>query len=247
VIDKYTKKQRVRLYTCFVDLRKAFDTVSRDLLLHKIACLDITGEFFNVMSDMYNNSLAKIKISNLLSPDIKMLRGTEQGHPLSPDLFKIFIHELSSLLKSTGNYPNLSNTIVSHLLWADDLVLMALDPKSLQVNINILNHFCIKRGLEINIKKTKVVTFCPSRQKPLLETFKLGDNIVQHTDKYCYLGIIFDQNGSFSSANSELRAKASRAYYCLKNNIIKSSLSYQSTKRHPTLAVGATLDVIHFY
>jgi hypothetical protein len=57
VIDKYTKKQRVRLYTCFVDLRKAFDTVSRDLLLHKIACLDITGEFFNVISDMYITTL----------------------------------------------------------------------------------------------------------------------------------------------------------------------------------------------
>jgi hypothetical protein len=129
---------------------------------------------------------------------------------------------------------------------------MALDPKSLQVNINILNHFCIKMGLEINIKKTKVVTFCPSRQKPLLETFKLGDNIVQHTDKYCYLGIIFDQNGSFSSANSELRAKASRAYYCLKNNIIKSSLSYKSTTTlfdtlvKPVLLYGCQIIAPHF-
>ena len=55
VIDKYTKKQRTRLYACFVDLRKAFDTVSRDLLLHKIANLGICGNFFDVISDMYNN------------------------------------------------------------------------------------------------------------------------------------------------------------------------------------------------
>jgi len=41
-------------------------------------------------------------------------------------------------------------------------------------------------------------------------------------------GNIFDQNGSFSSANSELRAKAVRAYYGLKNNIVKSSLSFKS-------------------
>lgn len=252
VIDKYTKKHRVRLYTCFVDLRKAFDTVARDLLLHKIASLDIKGEFFDVISDMYSNSLAKIKISNLLSPDIKMLRGTEQGHPLSPDLFKIFIHELSSLLKSTGNYPHLNFTFVSHLLWADDLVLMALDPKSLQTNIDILNNFCVKMGLEINLKKTKVVTFCPSRLKPLLETFRLGDNIIEHTDKYCYLGIIFDQNGSFSSANSELRAKALRAYYSLKNNIIKSSLSFKSTTTlfdtlvKPVLLYGCQIIAPHF-
>ena len=54
---------------------------------------------------MYNNSVAKIKIDNLLSPNIDVERGTEQGPPLSPDLFKIFIRDLSSLLKSIGNFP----------------------------------------------------------------------------------------------------------------------------------------------
>ena len=65
IIDKYTKKKRVRLYTCFVDLRKAFDTVSRDLLLRKIASLEIHGEFFNVISDMYNKSTRKLNIINI--------------------------------------------------------------------------------------------------------------------------------------------------------------------------------------
>ena len=72
LVDKYTKKKKVKLYACFVDLRKAFDTVCRDLLLHKIACLGITGNFFNCLSDMYKNSIARIKISKLLSPDINI-------------------------------------------------------------------------------------------------------------------------------------------------------------------------------
>ena len=99
LVDKYTKKKKVRLYACFVDLRKAFDTVCRDLLLHKIACLGITGNFFNCLSNMYKNSIACIKISKLLSPDINIGKGTEQGHPLSPDLFKLYIRELQC---STG-------------------------------------------------------------------------------------------------------------------------------------------------
>ena len=229
LVDKYTKKQRVRLYACFVDLKKAFDTVSRDLLLHKIANLDISGEFFHVLSDMYEKSIAKIKIANLLSPEIKILRGTEQGHPLSPDLFKLFIRDMSSLFKTIGHYPHLNNIIVSHLLWADDLVLLALDPKSLQNNIDILSVFCNKMGLEVNIKKTKIVTFCPTRQKPLYESFTIGNTTIDHVSKYCYLGILFDRNGSFTSANSELRAKALRGFYGLKNNIIKDSLSFKST------------------
>ena len=178
---------------------------------------------------MYNKSIAKIKVSNLLSPDIKIERGTEQGHPLSPDLFKIFIQEISSLFKSSVvNYPALNSNIVSHLLWADDLVLLSLDAKGLQDNLDILHNFCIKMGLEINIKKTKIVTFCPTKQKPLYETIKLGERIVEHTDKYCYLGIIFDKNGTFSSANSEMRAKSQRALYSLKHSIIKDSLSHKS-------------------
>ena len=55
VIDKYTKVKKARLYACFVDLRKAFDTVCRDLLLHKITCLGISGNFFNCLTDMYRN------------------------------------------------------------------------------------------------------------------------------------------------------------------------------------------------
>ena len=66
VIDKYTRKHKVRVYACFVDLRKAFDTVCRDLLLHKITCLGISGNFFNCLTDMYLNSVARIKISKLL-------------------------------------------------------------------------------------------------------------------------------------------------------------------------------------
>ena len=228
VIDKYTKVKKARLYACFVDLRKAFDTVCRDLLLHKITCLGISGNFFNCLTDMYRNSIAHIKISKLLSPNIDIGKGTEQGHPLSPDLFKIYINDLSSLLKSVGDYPILADVLISHLLWADDLVLLALSPKALQDNINILFGFCNSMGLEVNIKKTKIVIFCPPKRKQSYETFTLGGQPIQHTEKYCYLGIIFHRNGSFTAANTELRAKALRALYGLKGNIVKDALSHRS-------------------
>ena len=230
LVDKYTKKKKVKLYACFVDLRKAFDTVCRDLLLHKIACLGISGNFFNCLSDMYRNSVACIKISKLLSPDIKIGKGTEQGHPLSPDLFKLYIRELSSYLNNAGDYPELADLMISHLLWADDLVLLALSPTALQDNINLLVKFCQLMGLEINISKTKIVTFYAPRSKckSSPEQFFLGNKPIKNTDKYCYLGIIFHSDGSFAAANTELRAKALRALYGLKGGIIKDALSPRS-------------------
>ena len=118
--------------------------------------------------------------------------------------------------------------LISHLLWADDLVLLALSPKALQENIDILLNFCKSMGLEINVKKTKIVIFCPPRSKLPHANFTLAGQPITHTDKYCYLGIIFHRNGSFTSANTELRAKALHAFYSLKSKIIKDALSHKA-------------------
>jgi hypothetical protein len=63
---------------------------------------------------MYNKSVARIKIASFLSPDIDIGRGTEQGHPLSPDLFKLYIQDLSSLLNSSPiDHPALADIFIS--------------------------------------------------------------------------------------------------------------------------------------
>ena len=104
---------------------------------------------------MYENSEAKIKLDKLLSPALKIEKGTEQGHPMSPELFKMYILDLSSRLAIPGDFPCLLDSIINHLLWADDLVLLALNEQSLQNILNILNEFCINWDLEVNLKKNK--------------------------------------------------------------------------------------------
>ena len=86
-IEKYVSVHKKRLYSCFVDYAKAFDTVCREALLYKLWKLGIQGKFFNCLEDMYTNSAAKIKLLNKLSEEIDILCGTEQGHPISPELF----------------------------------------------------------------------------------------------------------------------------------------------------------------
>ena len=124
-IEKYVKRQRKRLYSCFVDFQKAFDTVSREALLYKLGQLGVQGRFFGCLKHMYTNSAAKLKMVKKLSECFAIKAGTEQGHPLSPELFKCYIHELSNRLNNIPGIVNplLNNTRVTHLLWADDLVL----------------------------------------------------------------------------------------------------------------------------
>lgn len=111
------------------------------------------------------------------------------------------------------NLPNLNKHKISHLLWADDLVLFAKDAKTLQKLLDILNIFVSRWELSINISKTNIMVFnSSSRVLNCSYGFKIGDQLLEPTKKYTYLGIIFSLNGSFTSAMEYLSTKATRAY-----------------------------------
>ena len=227
IIDKYTVKRKKKLFACFVDFKKAFDSVARDALLYKVAKMGIGGRVFQVLKNMYDNTSARIKLIRKLSAHIKLENGVEQGHPLSPELFKIFIHDLSTdLNKILTNTPDLNNINISHLFWADDLVLLALSENTLQKLVVILENYCKLWGLTINIKKTKIMIF--NQQGRLLSPISdiiLNGVPIEVTRTYCYLGIVFVPSGKFKVASDELRKKAMRAFFKLKSAISRENLS----------------------
>ena len=224
ITSKY-RKLRKKVYAVFVDFRKAFDSVCREALFYKLSNLGISGNFYNVLRHMYSHSTAQIKLSNHISNKIPINKGTEQGHPLSPDLFKIFISDLSPLLEQ-ASCPELMGKIVSHLLWADDLILLALDPITLQTQLNILDSFCKQWGIDINIGKTKSMIFNGHNKESY--NFYLGNKTIDLVDTYCYLGFNIHNSGSFTHARHALRLKAMRSLYGLKNTINKTKLSHRS-------------------
>ena len=66
--------------------------------------------------------------------------------------------------------------------------------------------------MRINIKKTKAIIFNKSG-KIFRSEFKLGNQPIQVTDSYVYLGITFTPSGSFSLAQKKLYNKATRSLY----------------------------------
>ena len=88
---------------------------------------------------MYSHSKACIKLLNRLSEQIDILVGTEQGHPMSPELFKLYILDFSQRIKEIENtvtVPCLNESKLSHLLLTDDLILLALNEEFLQILLN---------------------------------------------------------------------------------------------------------------
>jgi hypothetical protein len=187
---------------------------------------------------MYTNSTAKFKLLNKLSDKIYIICGTGQGHPMSPELFKCFLHQLSLDLNALVNIyvPLLNTNRITHLLRADDLVLLALDGGqelealsiALQAMLNVLPSYCLDWGLNVNVNKTAVPVFNPGgRLLNESHTFTLGENLIPSAREYCYLGVNFTLSGATKNAQSKLRQKGLRGYFSLKQMIDLRSEAHQ--------------------
>ena len=60
VVDQKGKK----LYTCFVDFQKAFDSVWHESLFRKLENKGINGNFLKLIKNIYNNTKCAVKINN---------------------------------------------------------------------------------------------------------------------------------------------------------------------------------------
>ena len=84
-------------------------------------------------------------------------QGVRQGCPLSPTLFNFFVDELVKEIKNSKLGVKIQGLDLEALLYADDVVLLADSVEDLQGLIDIVDRFCRKWRMEINLKKSEVM------------------------------------------------------------------------------------------
>lgn len=220
LINKHVKdKKNGKIFACFVDFKKAFDSIWHNGLYYKLLETGVGGKTYDVIKSMYSNNKCSIKIGKKQTEFFRQERGVRQGCSLSPTLFNIYINELAVQLgQSAGLGLTLQNTEIKFLLFADDLVLLSPTEQGLQHHLDLLASYCQTWALTVNPTKTKIMIF---QKKPRCQEnrylFTLGSTALEHTMQYTYLGLIITASGSFSKAVNALKEKARRALYAIKS------------------------------
>ena len=98
IIKKYCHKNNRKIFGCFVDFSKAFDTIPRDILFKKLLNHGINGRFFNIIKTIYINDKACVKMQGRRTKTFEINQGVRQGCVLSPLLFNIFLSDLAKKL-----------------------------------------------------------------------------------------------------------------------------------------------------
>ena len=88
----------------FIDIRKAFDTISHSKLLDKLPQYGIRDEEQNCFTDYLFNRSVVVSYDNCLSNANDVLTGVPQGSILGPLLFIIFLNDITDVISSAKNH-----------------------------------------------------------------------------------------------------------------------------------------------
>ena len=116
------KVLRQSTFACFIDFRKAFDSVNRALLWHKMQFqFGVQGQFLSTVKALYENVT---RINDQFSEWFDVNSGVKQGCVLSPTLFSMFINDLVDSVRSAGKGVKIAYTNIDLLMYADAVVVI---------------------------------------------------------------------------------------------------------------------------
>ena len=198
------QEQSTGLYPTFVDLTKAFDTVSREGLWGIMAKYGCPRKFIAIVRQFHDGMLARVTDNGEASEPFQVTNGMKQGCVLVPTLFSLMFSamladafndsdvdvgirfrydgSLFNLRRLQAKTKALTGTI-NDFLFGGDCALNAASEADMLHSVGKFCDACNNFGLIISTKKTRVI-YQPAPGKPYTDTNpNISDPTSLSTDK----------------------------------------------------------------
>lgn len=211
----------------FLDLTKAFDTVSVPHLLLKMERMGIRGYALRIFKDYLSSRTQCVKIDNFVSDNAPLSFGVPQGSILGPTLFLLYINSLCTL----------SLPFSSIFTYADDTAILVSGDNWTEVftcaesALSLVMQWLSNNLLTLNLKKTTYITFSMTAvTQPSLETFNIRAHTcttfasthtcvcpsILRSDHTKYLGVFIDSFMSWKHQLNNITSRVRKMIYIFK-------------------------------
>ena len=203
------KEHGLQTAAIFLDLSKAFDTISHDILLKKLEIYGIRGICNKWFKSYLTKRTIQVKCKTLSSNNIEMSsryqikHGTAQGSCLGPLLFNIFCNGIQYNIEHSNR-----------ILFADDTMIYASHRNMtylnyiLQQDFNNLQQWFRVNKLTLNLTKTVTMSFWPEQMNNAIKIHTVEEPLPSVTSTR-FLGVTIDNRLTWNIHINNLISKLS--------------------------------------
>ncbi|XP_024875959.1 trichohyalin-like, partial [Temnothorax curvispinosus] len=209
MVNRRLEKKGGKLIACFVDLKAAFDSVDRGILIKAMRERGIRDGLVRRTEEMLRETKSRVRGGNELGEVFWTERGVRQGCPLSPILFNVLLADLEEEMgRVKWGGIMLGGKRVYTLAYADDIVLIAEDEDQMKSLIERLEGYLGRKRLELNVGKTKIMRFRKGGERDSKRKWRWEGKELEEVREFRYLGYVFQRNGG---QEAQIREKIKKA------------------------------------
>ena len=241
ILDNINKGHYV--LSLFLDMSKAFDSISHRTLFKKLEFYGIRGNVLLWFKSYLSNRYIKVKVKNIESDSYLMTYGTPQGSVLGPLMYLILANDLVKSLK-----------FCNCVTFADDTTVFASGNnlkflfRKVNEDLKLLSDWFDSNSLTLNVEKSKYIIF-RSKRKHMdqndIKKIRLGDREVMRVSDIKFLGVTIDEFLEWEKQAKYVMSKMIAGNYslCMVKNMlpVKSKLLIYNSNVNSHLNYGLSV------